>query len=201
MTPEQGVTQAVTHELGHGYVETALTPRAGPAGRVAPDAALMRDYRREVGWTAAEPAQLFDAGVPEVRTALAAGTTPPATYHINEFNWNSARWAEQPLRGYMTTHPSEDLPEAIAFFVSTPDILRDRSPRRFAFIDSHQAALAPFLRRDLATLSLRPTDAQLGAALERSATPRWLQPAAPVAPSGNSAPVRFLPGPTLEIRF
>lgn len=201
MTPQQGVTQAVTHELGHGLVETALTPRDGPSGRVAPDAAFMRDYRREVGWTAGEPAQLFDAGVAEVRTALAAGTTPPAAQRIDETTWNAARWIEQPLTGYMTTHPSEDIAEAIAFFVNSPEILEQRSPRRFAFIESHQAALAPFLRRDLATVSLRPTDAQMREVIERGDASRGLRPVPPAAPAGAGSRVRFLPGPTLEIRF
>ena len=69
--------RAISHELGHGLVETALTPRTGGP---AADPTMVDDYRREVGWTAGSSPMLFDAGVPVVRTALASGTTPPATY-------------------------------------------------------------------------------------------------------------------------
>lgn len=196
---EQGVIQAVTHELGHGLVETALTPRAGAR---APDPAFMNDYRRAAGWTAGSRPALYDAGVPEVQTALATGRTPPAAYRITQTNWNDLRWIEQPLTQYMTTHPSEDLPEATAAYVNTPDLLRQRSPRRFAFLELRKAALGPYLRSDLATVRLRPTEAELRALLDELTVPPWLRPVPrpqPTPPPGSR--IRLRPGPVLEIRF
>jgi hypothetical protein len=133
----------------------------------------MNDYRREVGWTAGDTPQLFDAGVAEVRTALTAGTAPPPAFRITEDNWNNPRWIEQPLTSYMTTHPSEDLPEAVAAFVNRPDLLRERSPRRFAFLNTRKAALAPFLTRDLSAVRLFPTDEEMRRIIG-GPVPTWL---------------------------
>ena len=198
LTAEAGVKDTVVHELGHGIVETALTSHP-PAN--APDPAFMSDYRREVGWTTGEPAQLYDIGVEEVRTALAAGNTPPAQYRITEDNWNSTRWSEQPLTSYMATHPSEDLPEALANFVSRPDLLRARSPHRFAFLDARRVMLTPFLTRDLSNVRLQLTDEQMQN-LIGGPVPAWQQPVPPpVAPATKTPAVRFQEGPTLEVRF
>lgn len=197
LSAEAGVRETITHELGHGIVETALTPR----GASAPDLAFMTDYRREVGWTDGAAPQLFDAGVAEVRAALAANTPPPAAYRITEDNWNDARWVEQPISSYMTTHPSEDLPEAIAAFVNTPDLLRQRSQRRFNFLNTRKAALAPFLKRDLSGVRLFPTDEELRRIIGQPA-PNWLQAPPPALPPTTSEPaVRLREGPVLEIRF
>ena len=198
-TAQQGVTETVVHELGHGVVETALT--SDPGG-TAPDAAFMIDYRREVGWGRGERPHLFDAGVEEVRTALAANTTPPAAFRITEDNWNDPRWIEQPITSYMTTHPSEDLPEALSAFVNRPDLLRERSPRRFAFLDSRRAALTPFLRRDLTGVRLLPTDEEMRRIIG-APPPAWLTPPpASSVPSRPTTPtISVEPGPTLEIRF
>ena len=195
-TQEEGVRIAVTHELGHGLVETALTPRSGGS---SPDPNFMRDYFLAAGWTAGSSPALYDAGVTEVRAALTADTTPRARYRITRANWNDPRWIEQPVSQYMTTHPSEDLPEAVAVYVNSPDVLRQRSPRRFAFIESHKATLRPFLRRDLATVRLRPTVTDL----QRAITPPWMTPVPtpqPTTPESGSR-IRFRPGPMLEIRF
>jgi len=200
LTPEQSFIAAVTHELGHGFVETALTPRTG--GQPAPDPAFAREYRLAAGWTAGADPELYDAGVPEVQAALAEGRVPPAAYRITPANWNDPRWIEQPISEYMTTHPSEDIPEAIAVYVTQPDLLRDRSPRRFNFLETHKEAVQPFLRRDLATLRLRPSEADLRAIIERSTPPPWMRPVPrpqPAAPSGSR--IRLRPGPVLEIRF
>jgi hypothetical protein len=199
LTAGEGIRETVTHELGHGIVETALTPR--PRGAPAPDPAFMNDYRREVGWTAGDTPELFDAGAEEVRRALAAGTPPPAAFRITETNWNDPRWVEQPLTSYMTTHPSEDLPEAIAAFVNRPSLLRQRSPRRFAFLASRRAAIALFLTRDLAAVRLFQTDEEMRRIMGEPA-PNWLQPIAPALPSRAKSPtVRLEKGPVLEIRF
>jgi Domain of unknown function (DUF4157) len=196
-TEEQGVTGAITHELGHGLVETALTPQKR---RPAPDPQFMNDYRRTVGWTGVGSPELYDAGVPEVREALESGQTPPANYKITEENWNEPQWVEQPMTLYMTTSPSEDLPEAVAAYVNTPEILRQRSPRRFEFLDAHRAALEPFLQRDLSKIRLRPTEEELRRIIEPTTPPPWLQPVPAPAPPripGSSGQRE----PMLEIRF
>lgn len=198
-TQEQGVTGSITHELGHGLVETALTPRGR---QPAPDPEFMSDYRRAAGWTSGASPELFDAGVPEVRAALESGQTPAANYKITEDNWNEPRWVEQPMTLYMTTHPSEDLPEAVAAYVNTPEILRQRSPRRFDFLDSHRATLEPFLQRDLSKIRLRPTDEELRRVIEQTTPPPWLQPVpAPAPPAIPGSGGQFQRGPMLEIQF
>jgi hypothetical protein len=143
-TREQDVMRAISHELGHGLVETALTPRAGGP---AADPTMMDDYRREVGWTAGSSPMLFDTGVPAVRTALASGTTPPATYQITEDNWNDPRWVEQPLTVYMVSAPWEDFPEAVMAYVNEPNLLLARSPRRYQFLYTRKARWLPYLLR------------------------------------------------------
>lgn len=190
LTAEAGVRETVVHELGHGVVETALS------GATPPDPAFMTDYRREVGWTAGGTPELYDAGATAVQTALAAGTAPPAAFRITAANWNDPRWIEQPLSSYMTTHPSEDLPEALANYVNRPALLRDRSPRRFAFLDARRATLAPFLRRDFSTVNLSLTPGQMQNILAPPWTQPLPQPATPTTPS-----IRFREGPMLEIRF
>ena len=189
-SPEQGFRTVVTHELGHGLVEAGLTPRNGGA----PDPQLVADYRRIVGWTAGSTPQLYDAGVDTVRTALANGNTPPSRYRITRTNWDSPGWVEQPLSSYMTAHPSEDMPEAVAYYVDNPGLLRSRSPRRHRFIATRFTALRPYLRPDLARVRLFPTDADALRSLQRSTLPPWLRPVEPL-PSGTP------PTPRLEIRF
>jgi len=199
LTPEQGLKQAITHELGHGLVETAMTPRKG--GK-APDASFMKDYGLKVGWTAGRNPQLYDAGIAAVQQDLKAGKTPAAPYRISSSNWNDPGWKEQPVSEYMTTHPSEDLPEAVAVYVNSPNLLKVRSPNRFAFIEAHKSVLAPYLRRDLATLKLFPSEADLGRIIDKNTPPPWLTPGPALpAPSSSGSGLRFKPGPALEIVF
>jgi hypothetical protein len=198
LTAEQGVRETVVHELGHGIVETALTSRAGGN---APDPTFMSDYRREVGWGAGDTPDLYDVGVEAVRTALAAGTAPAAEFRITPGNWNSPRWVEQPLTSYMTTHPSEDIAEALANFVNRPNLLRERSPHRFAFLDARRATLAPFLQRDLSGVRLFPTQEEMRDIIG-GPVPAWQQPIPPPVPARTTTPtVRLQEGPSLEIRF
>ncbi len=169
MTSEQGFERAIAHELGHGLVETALTPSSEGS---APSPEFMNEYYLAAGWKNSSTPQLFDIGVREVQEALESRRNPPARYRITQTNWNDPGWIEQPLSQYMTTHPSEDLPVAVAVYVNQPDLLRQRSPRRFAFIESHKSALLPYLRRDLATIQLIPTETQLRAI--GLITPPWM---------------------------
>jgi hypothetical protein len=200
LTAEQAVQENVAHELGHGYLETALTPRAEGA---APDPRLLGDYRAAVGWTRGAPPALYDAGVDEVRTALSDRVTPPQEHRITADNWNDAGWVEQPVSAYATTSPDEDFSEAIAFYVTRPALLEERSPRRFAFLEARRAVIQPFLRRDLGTLRILPTQEELQRVLRQSTPPSWLRPVSPPAAPGtpSTPPLRFVPGPALEIRF
>ncbi|MGB3396675.1 MAG: hypothetical protein WBB60_09510, partial [Nitrospira sp.] len=98
---------------------------------------------------------------------------------------------------YMTTHPSEDLPEAVAAYVNTPELLRQRSPRRFQFLDTHRAVLAPFLQLHFSKLRLRLTDKELHRIIKPTPEP-WLQPVPAPAPPTGSGGRR---GPLIEFRF
>ena len=144
----QTVTRIITHELGHGLVEIGLTPTGTTSsGGAAPVPQLMNDYRRTAGWTTGSNPQLYDIGVSAVQTAIAAGRVPDARYQINQTNWNQPNWIEQPVTGYMTTHPSEDFPEAIMTYVTQPSLLQSRSPGRFRFIRQRAHQLGPLLRQ------------------------------------------------------
>jgi hypothetical protein len=141
-TRDQSIRRLFSHELGHGLAEAAM----GPNPASALDPSMMADYRREVGWTAGDPAQLFDVGVQEVADALAAGTSPPAAYEITPNNWNWPRWREQPLSHYMVGGgPAEDFAEAAMVFVHEPNLLLSRSPRRFGFLDNRKERWLPRL--------------------------------------------------------
>jgi hypothetical protein len=132
----ESAKRVVAHELGHGLAEEAM----------AIDPTTFARYQSEVGWTPGFPTQLFDIGVPAVATALAAGTMPPAAYEITENNWNSPKWVEQPLSGYMVAGgPGEDFPEAVMAYVHAPNLLLSRSPRRFKFINAGKETWLPKL--------------------------------------------------------
>jgi Domain of unknown function (DUF4157) len=146
-TPEQSAERTMTHELGHGLAETALTPPA--SGGAALDASMMDDYKRAVGWIGpAGSERLFDIGAQAVQTAITNASPPPATFEITEAHWNDPRWVEQPMSGYMVRGgPSEDFSEAVSAYVHTPAALRARSPRRYAFLDSRKSRWQPGLRQ------------------------------------------------------
>jgi hypothetical protein len=141
------VRRKMEHELGHGVAEAAVGP-----GKQGPDPQMLDDYRQAAGWTRYRPAtatspgapeRLYDAGVPEVRAALQAGTDPPAQYHITKPYWNDGSWIEQPVTQYSTENPGEDFAEAIMAFLEFPEVLKARSPRRFAFIEARKAKWLP----------------------------------------------------------
>ncbi len=141
------VRRNIEHELGHAVADAARGPT-----KEGPDPSIFEDYRLAAGWTEyrretsnspAAPERLFDAGVAEVRDALRAGTDPPEKYHITPDNWNDGKWIEQPITRYSTTNPAEDLAEAIMAFLEFPEVLKARSPRRFAFIESRKAKWLP----------------------------------------------------------
>jgi len=75
-----------------------------------------------------------------VQAALAAKRTPPESAVLTAKNWEKADVVEQPMAEYMVTSPSEDLPETIAAFVNRPEVLKARSPRRFAFVEKRGLA-------------------------------------------------------------
>ena len=143
----QAIEHSITHELGHGVAEMAVGP-----GKTGPNPEMLDDFQREVGWTPyrpetatspAVPERLFDAGVPEVRAALQAGTEPPAEYRITKWNWNEGRWIEQPISSYSTWYVSEDFAETVMAFLKVPQILKQRSPRRYRFVESRKERWLP----------------------------------------------------------
>jgi hypothetical protein len=143
----EAVERNITHELGHGVAEMAIGP-----GKTGPDPGMIDDFRREVGWapyqpatatTPAVPERLFDGGVQAVRDALQAHTEPPGDYLITKYNWNEGRWIEQPISQYATTDAGEDFAESLMAFLKLPDILKQRSPRRFKFIESRKDRWLP----------------------------------------------------------
>lgn len=146
-TPEQSAQRTITHELGHGLAEIALTPPA--TGGAALDAAMINDYKRAVGWIGAAGSEhLFDIGAQAVQTAIAGGSPPPATLEITEAHWNDPRWVEQPMSGYMISGgPSEDFAEAVTAYIHVPAALRARSPRRYGFLNSRKSRWQSGLRQ------------------------------------------------------
>ncbi len=140
---DQSIRRLIGHELGHGLAEAALGG-ANPASAVDPT--MMNDYRREVGWTSGNSPQLFDVGVPIVAAALATGTIPPASYEITPSTWNSPQWVEQPLSHYSVAGgPGEDFAEAVMTFIHEPNLLLNRSPHRFRFLNIRKARWLPRL--------------------------------------------------------
>jgi hypothetical protein len=125
-TTRADVGYEMTHELAHGVVEKAMET----------DPSVVTGYGAAVGWFGG---RLYDIGRAEVQAALAAKRTPPASAALTATNWEKADVVEQPMAEYMVTSPSEDLPEAIAAYVNRPDVLKARSPRRFAFVEQHIA--------------------------------------------------------------
>ena len=103
------------------------------------DPSVLTRYGAAVGWSCN---RLYDIGRTEVQAALAAKRTPPESAVLTAKNWEKADVVEQPMAEYMVTSPSEDLPETIAAFVNRPEVLKARSPRRFAFVEKHIASRA-----------------------------------------------------------
>jgi hypothetical protein len=135
---EQHIHRVLTHELGHGVAEAAM----------AADPQTFARYRQAAGWTAGQPASLFDVGQPAVAQALATGAVPPSALQITPDTWNAARWVEQPISRYMVEGgPGEDFAEAIMAYVQEPNLLLVRSPARFRFIETNREQWLPFLLR------------------------------------------------------
>jgi hypothetical protein len=125
-TTRGDVGYEMTHELAHGVVELAMQS----------DPSVLKRFEASVGWFGN---RLYDIGRPEVQAALAAKRTPPASAVLTAKSWESADVVEQPMAQYMVTSPAEDLPETIAAYVNRKDVLKARSPRRFAFVEQHIA--------------------------------------------------------------
>lgn len=135
-TREQSERRVLAHELGHGLAEAAMSA----------DPRTFADFRRAVGWTAAQAPELYDVQAAGVGAALAAGTSPPASARITEDNWNSPSLGEQPLTHYAVSGgPAEDFAESVMALVYAPDLLRARSPARYTFLTSRLARWLPAL--------------------------------------------------------
>jgi hypothetical protein len=135
---EQSERRVLAHELGHGLAEAAMSA----------DPQTFVDFRRAVGWTASQPPELYDVQASGVTAALGAGTAPPASARITENNWNSPTLGEQPLSHYAVSGgPSEDFAESAMALVYSPDLLRSRSPARYAFLTTRLSTWLPRLMR------------------------------------------------------
>ena len=142
-TQEENVHRTITHELGHGLEEAA----ANPFPISAADPKMLEDYRAAVGWTKTDPAHLFDIQDPAVATAIQSGVVPTAG-EITERNWNSPQWGEQPLTIYSVKGgPFEDFAEATMAFVNAPNLLLERSPHRFRFLNERKSRWLSRLRK------------------------------------------------------
>ncbi len=130
----------IAHELAH-IVSDALVAPDSPIDRT-----VLVDYMAAVGWSSGYSSQLYDIGVPEVAAALSNGKTPPAAYRIDEKNWSAPQWKEQPPSEYAVASPQEDFGESVAAFIYAPEVLRRRSPRRYAFIEQRKQQWQPALR-------------------------------------------------------
>jgi hypothetical protein len=126
-TTRENVGYEMTHELGHGVVEKALQS----------DGSVLTRFAAAVGWSGN---RLYDIGRRDVQTAFDEERTPPESARLTKDNWEKADVVEQPMAQYMTVSPAEDLPETIAAYVNRPDVLKARSPHRFAFVERHMAA-------------------------------------------------------------
>jgi hypothetical protein len=132
-TREQSVQRIVSHELGHGLAEAAMAQN--------PD--TFRDFWQAVGWTAGEPAELYDVQAAGVAAAL--GSTPPGTpapaARITVDDWNSPAHREQPLTHYAVAGgPAEDFAESVMALVHAPALLQARSPARHRFLTQRLSA-------------------------------------------------------------
>jgi hypothetical protein len=110
----------IVHELGHGIAE-----RFGTPGLAGAEQGFFAAFNQAAGWTGGHVEQ--------------NGTT------LTQTNWNDP-WPEQPVSSYSLSNPGEDFAESILAYVERPNVLRARSPARFAFIDSRRASWAGHLR-------------------------------------------------------
>jgi len=113
-TSEQAIKRNITHELGHGIAETALTQRTDQPPGADPD--LFKDYCRAVGWTQDE--KLYDIQETAVQDAFKSNMTPPAQFQIKPENVDTKPWKERPVTRYMADNPGDDFAEAIMAYVS-----------------------------------------------------------------------------------
>jgi hypothetical protein len=134
-TAEQAVKRNITHELGHGIAETALTQGTDKPPGADPD--LFKDYRLAVGWTQDE--KLYDIQEVAAQEAFKNKTPPPAQYQIKPDNVATKPWKERPLTSYMADNAGDDFAEAIMAYVNEPQRLKALSPTRYDFIDKRKA--------------------------------------------------------------
>ena len=142
-TRAESVHRVVSHELGHGIGETFHDHV---------DSTLFDRWEKEIGWVGHK--RLYDIDQPIVQRALAAGQEPPKERMvgiqpypllIEKGSWDSILFRERPMSAYSLDGPGEDFAESVMAFVEAPAVLKARSPRRFAFIQSVQSRIVPFL--------------------------------------------------------
>jgi hypothetical protein len=125
----------IVHELGHGVVEAMLTP--GVKGPDALDKDLINRFKKAVGWFGDK---LYDIQDPAVRKAIQDDNTQPAATPISFDDWNDPKWGEQPITDYPLYGAHEDFPESLMAYLYAPELLKQRSPARFAFFEREKSA-------------------------------------------------------------
>ena len=132
--------RVIAHELGHAVVEGMLTPGVKQADAL--DKGMITRFKKAVGWYGDE---LFDIQDPAVRKAIQEEDKKPSAAPITGRNWNSPKWGEQPITNYVLTGAHEDFPESLMAYLYAPQLLKVRSPARFAFMAENKAKWGPIL--------------------------------------------------------
>jgi hypothetical protein len=139
-TRQESAMRIIFHELGHGLQVAAMQPAGGIRTTAPPDPDMMKDYIKEIGRYPSTGVDLYDIGVAQVQSAIAANAAPPAQFKITDVNWNDPNWIEQPVSDYMVSGgASEDFAEAVMAFMAKPKLLQTRSPHRYNFLDKRRA--------------------------------------------------------------
>ena len=140
--PSRGASERriIAHELGHAVVEGMMTPGVKQADALDKD--LIARFKKAVGWFGSE---LYDIQDPAVKQAIQVEDKKPAAAPIAGTNWNSPKWGEQPITNYVLNGAHEDFPESLMAYLYAPQLLKARSPARFAFMEDNKAKWSPIL--------------------------------------------------------
>ena len=143
-TTEAGFRFTMVHELGHGLLEAKIRD---DMQKNKSSQAFMNEYSSYVGWYSG---LLYDAGVEAVRNAIDKDEVPSYKHRISG-RWGEGKWKEQPITEYMTISPDEDFAEAVATYITRPQLLEQRSPRRYEFIHTRLESFRQVLQQRLSS--------------------------------------------------
>jgi hypothetical protein len=132
--------RVIAHELGHGVVEGMLTPGVTQSDPLDKD--LINRFKKAVGWFGNT---LYDIQDASVRKAIQDEGVKPTAAPITGQDWNSPKWGEQPITDYLLAGAHEDFPESLMAYLYAPQLLKERSPARFKFMEDNKGTWAPIL--------------------------------------------------------